>query len=244
MTNGSVSSSMSSAAEKRPTPPRVLVVEDNAELVTNLFAFLEPRNYSLDAAQNGVSGLSCALKTEYDAIILDWMLPRMSGPEMLKHLRDSGSAVPVIMLTARDELPDKIAGFKAGADDYLTKPFALAELEVRLEALIARVHGRKRNLQVADLCFDLPTQSITRAGDVLHLHAGCRKLLEILMRESPAFVSRERLEFALWGEDPPDGDMLRSYIYELRKCIDRPYDIKLLQTLPKHGYRLSASNTQ
>lgn len=218
---------------------RVLVVEDNLELVSNLFAFLESRHYRLDAAQDGVSGLHRALQTQYDVIILDWMLPRMDGPEMLRRLRDKGSASPVLMLTARDDLPDKIAGFKAGADDYLTKPFALAELEVRMEALIARSRGRSRVLQIADLRFDLSTQLITRAGDVLQLHASCRKLLEVLMRESPAVVPRERLESVLWGDDLPDSDMLRSHIYDLRKRVDSPYTIKLIQTLPKLGYRLA-----
>ena len=220
---------------------RVLVVEDNRNLVANLFAYFEARGYTLDAAPDGPTGLHLALTQGYDVIVLDWMLPRLDGPEVLRRLRDSGASVPVLMLTARDELPDKIAGFRAGADDYLTKPFALPELEVRLEALVTRASGRGRGrvLQVADLKFDLTTLEVSRGGQSLHLYPACRKLLEVLMLSSPAAVTRERLEHALWGDDPPDGDMLRSHIYELRRSVDGPYPIKLIQTLPRVGYRLA-----
>ncbi len=218
---------------------RVLVVEDNQSLVASLFAYLEARRYSLDAAQDGPSGLRLALSVDYDAIVLDWMLPRLDGREVVERLRASGSTTPVLMLTARDDLPHKIAGFRAGADDYLTKPFALAELEVRLEALILRSKGRARVLEVADLRFDPATQQITRGGAVLQLYAGSKKLLEALMRASPAVVSRERLESILWGDDPPDRDMLRSHIYELRKSVDGPFETKLIHTVPKVGYRIA-----
>lgn len=222
---------------------RVLVIEDNQGLVANLFAYLEPRQYSLDAAQDGQSGLHLALTAEYDAIVLDWMLPRLDGQEVVKRLRANGSTTPVLMLTACDDLPHKIAGFRAGADDYLTKPFALAELEVRLEALILRGTRRARVLDVADLRFDLATQEVTRAGAPLQLYAGGKKLLEALMRASPAVVSRERLESILWGDDPPDRDMLRSHVYELRRSIDAPFPVKLIHTLPKLGYRIAAPDS-
>ena len=219
---------------------RVLVVEDNQSLVANIFAYLEPRHYSLDAAQNGRAGLNLALSAYYDAIILDWMLPRLDGEEVVRRLRDAGLGTPVLMLTARDELPDKIAGFKAGVDDYLTKPFAFAELEVRLDALIRRSKGRQQILEVGDLRFDLATHEVTRNGARLQMYAGCKKLLAELMRASPAVVTRERLEAVLWGDDPPDGDMLRSHIYELRKTVDAPFAMKLIQTVPKVGYRIAA----
>jgi DNA-binding response OmpR family regulator len=144
------------------------------------------------------------------------------------------------MLTARDELPQKVAGFRAGADDYLTKPFALAELEVRLDALIRRGKGDARVLTIGDLCFDLATQEVSRAGMKLQLYSGGKKLLEALMRASPAVVPRDRLESLLWGDDPPDGDMLRSHIYELRKSVDGPFALKLIHTVPKMGYRLAS----
>jgi DNA-binding response OmpR family regulator len=229
-------------ANKEPAM-RLLVIEDNRNLVANLFDYFEARGHVLDAAPDGITGLHLASTQRYDAIVLDWMLPRMDGPEVLRRLREErASQTPVIMLTARDELPDKIAGFRAGADDYLTKPFALPELEVRLLALQARVHGhlRSRMLEVEDLRMDLATLEVTRAGRPLHLYPACRKLLEVLMQASPAAVTREKLEYALWGDDPPDGDMLRSHIYELRRSVDGPFPIKLLQTLPRIGYRLAA----
>jgi len=223
---------------------RVLVVEDNHNLVANLFEYFDARGFTLDAAPDGPTGLHLAVTKEFDAIVLDWMLPRMDGREVLSRLREAGRDTPVLMLTARDELPDKIAGFRAGADDYLTKPFHLPELEVRLEALVTRARGRGRSkvLQVGDLKLDMSTLEATRAGRALHLYPACRKLLEVLMQASPAAVTRDRLEHALWGDDPPDGDMLRSHIYELRRSVDGPFDMKLIQTLPRVGYRIVAGD--
>lgn len=221
---------------------RLLVIEDNRNLIANLFDYFEARGHVLDVAPDGITGLHLAATQAYDAILLDWMLPRMEGPEVLRRLREEHrSEVPVIMLTARDELPDKIAGFRAGADDYLTKPFALPELEVRLEALMARTQGRQRRkvLEVHDLKLDLATLEVTRAGQPLHLYPACRTLLETLMQASPAVVTRQQLEHALWGDHPPDGDMLRSHIYELRRSVDGPFPVKLVQTLPRTGYRLA-----
>lgn len=226
---------------------RLLVIEDNRNLVANLFDYFEPRGHTLDAAPDGVTGLHLATTQVFDAVVLDWMLPRMDGREVLRRLRgEYASIVPVIMLTARDELPDKIDGFRTGADDYLTKPFAMQELEVRLEALLARANGRNRRrvLQVADLTLDLSTLEATRAGQPLHLYPACRKLLEVLMQASPAAVTRQRLEYALWGDEPPDGDMLRSHIYELRRSVDGPFQTKLIQTLPRVGYRLQADGAK
>ncbi|HAV71927.1 MAG TPA: DNA-binding response regulator [Stenotrophomonas sp.] len=223
---------------------RLLVIEDNRQLVANLFDYFESRGHVLDVAPDGVTGLHLAVSQPYDALILDWMLPRMEGPEVLRRLRaDHGSEVPVIMLTARDELPDKIAGFRAGADDYLTKPFALPELEVRLEALMVRAKGRnpRRLLEVADLKLDLATLEAQRDGKPLHLYPACRKLLEVLMRASPGAVTRQQLEFALWGDELPDGDLLRSHVYELRRSVDGPFQQKLIHTLPRVGYRLGVS---
>ncbi|MET0327167.1 MAG: response regulator transcription factor [Luteimonas sp.] len=221
---------------------RLLVIEDNRNLVGNLFDYFEPRGHEMDAAPDGIVGLHLAVTQHYDAIILDWMLPRLDGRALLQRLREHAIDTPVIMLSARDELPDKIAGFRAGADDYLTKPFALPELEVRLEAVLARARGRRapRMLQVHDLRLDLDTLEATRAGQVLHLYPAGRKLLEVLMQASPAAVERQQLEHALWADAPPDGDMLRSHVYELRRSVDGPFPVKLIQTLPRYGYRLVA----
>lgn len=220
---------------------RILVVEDNRNLVANLFDHFERLGHELDAAPDGPTGLHLASTQRYDAIVLDWGLPRMDGCEVLKRLREAGRDVPVLMLTARDEIPDKVAGFRAGADDYLTKPFDLRELEVRLDALAARAQGRGRGrvLEVADLRLDLATLEANRGGRPIHLYPACRRLLEVLMAASPAAVPRQRLEEALWGHDPPDRDMLRSHIYELRQSVDGPFERKLIHTLPRVGYRLA-----
>ena len=223
---------------------RILIVEDNRNLVANLFEYFEARGHVLDVAPDGLTGLHLAVTQNFDAVVLDWMLPRLDGPGFLNAFREANGETPVLMLTARDELHDKVSGFRAGADDYLTKPFDLPELEVRLEALVARSGGRRRGkaLQVADLRLDLETLEATRQGYPLHLYPACRKLLEVLMQASPAAVTRERLEYALWADDPPDGDMLRSHIYELRRSVDGPFDAKLIRTIPKIGYRIVAAD--
>jgi DNA-binding response OmpR family regulator len=217
---------------------RILVVENDADVVANLDACFEIRGYSVDVARDGRTGLQLALDESYDVIVVGWSPPHLEGTRLLRQLRDSGAAVPALMLSARHELRDKLAAFHAGADDYLTKPFAVAELEVRLDALVARATGRQRTLQVRDLHFNLATQDVTRAGETLQLRSAPRKLLELLMRHSPTVVRRSRLEAVLWGEDPPDGDVLRTHIYDLRKSVDGPYDVKLMETLPKIGYRI------
>lgn len=223
---------------------RILVIEDNRALVANLFSYLEARDYSLDAAQDGQSGLELAAGSHYDAIVLDWMLPRLDGEGVIQALRSRGCVTPVLMLTALDDLPHKLAGFRAGVDDYLTKPFAFAELEARLEALIARSVGRAQVLKVADLRFDLATQEVTRGGTSLQLYAASKKLLEALMRASPAVVARDRLETVLWGDHLPDRELLRSHVYELRKSVDGGFATKLIHTVPKLGYRIAALESE
>lgn len=228
-----------------PTLPRVriLVVEDQPPLVASLFAYFEPRGCVLDAAPDGVTGLGLAVSRAYDVMLLDWMLPRLDGPGVLRRLRASDAReLPVIMLTARGEVPDKVAGFRAGADDYLAKPFALAELEVRIEAVVARTRGAHRQdaLVVGDLRYDLRTLDVVRAGRTLRLFPAGRRLLEVLMRASPAVVPRAELEYALWADDPPDGNALRSHVHELRREVDPPGAAPLIHTLPRVGYRIAA----
>lgn len=222
------------------TPLRALFVEDNQSLLASVFAHLERRGFVLDAAPDGVSGLQIAMQGDYDVVVLDWMLPRMEGIEVLRELRRHGVDVPVLVLTARDKLDSKIEGFRSGADDYLAKPFALAELEARLIALSYRRAGRQRVLEVDDVRFNLQTQQIHRGKRELKLFSGSRAILEVLMRESPGVVSKERLEFAIWGDDRPDKELLRAHIYELRKRLELDGERKLLHTINKQGYRLAA----
>jgi len=145
------------------------------------------------------------------------------------------------MLTARDALDDRLTGFRAGADDYLTKPFALSELAARIEAVLKRSRGGgRRLLKVADLSYDLDTLEVTRNGQLLHLGPIALKLLAVLMQKSPAVVRREVLETALWGDEPPDSDSLRSHIHALRQQLDKPFPSPLLHTVHGVGFRLAA----
>lgn len=170
---------------------RILIIDDHIDLITNIFAFFEKSNYVLDAAQNAFIALELCKEHYYDLIILDWMLPKKSGLEFLQQLRAQDSITPVIMLTAKTELHDKLQGFEAGADDYLTKPFSLEELEARIRALYLRSVGKQSVLQIADLKYDLRSDEVTRRGQNIRLHASAKKLLVLLMRESPNVVSKE-----------------------------------------------------
>lgn len=220
---------------------RILVIEDNRDILANVLDYLQLKGFSVDCAQDGLSGLHLASNGHYDLIVLDIMLPGIDGFQVCKRLREDGhNEVPILMLTARDALDDRLQGLKAGADDYLIKPFALAELVARIEAILRRSQGsRKRQLKVADLCYDLDTLHVSRAGQSLKLNPLGLKLLAVLMQKSPAVVRREVLEEALWGDDCPDSDSLRSHIHQLRQVLDKPFDQPLLHTLHGLGYRLA-----
>lgn len=220
---------------------RILVIEDNRDILANVLDYLELKGYTVDCAQDGLSGLHLATSQPFDLIVLDIMLPGIDGLQLCRRLREEArSDTPILMLTARDALDDRLHGLRAGADDYLIKPFALSELVARIEAILRRAHGkRKRLLQVADLVYDLDTLSITRAGKPLKLNPLGMKLLEVLMQRSPAVVRRDSLEEALWGDNCPDSDSLRSHIHQLRQVIDKPFPIALLHTQHGVGYRLA-----
>jgi DNA-binding response OmpR family regulator len=219
----------------------LLVIEDNPDLVANLYDFFEDRGHTVNAAYDAFSGLKFAFEGNYDAIILDLMLPGMDGLEVCTRLRESGQQIPILMLTARDTLDNKLDGFASGADDYLVKPFALTELEARLLALIRRSQGGPAaggRLRIADLTFDPNTLQVERGGRPIELPPIPLKILEILMRKSPHVVTRKDLERMVWGDSPPDSDALRTHMHILRSAIDSPGDQPLLHTLRSIGYRL------
>lgn len=220
---------------------RILVIEDNRDILANVLDYLQLKGYSVDCAQDGLTGLHLATSGHYDLIVLDIMLPGIDGYQVCKRLREEArNDIPILMLTARDALGDRLQGLQSGADDYLVKPFALSELVARIEAILRRSQGnRKRLLQVADLIYDLDTLDIRRAGQPLRLNPLGMKLLAILMQKSPAVVRREALEEALWGDDCPDSDSLRSHIHQLRQVLDKPFATPLLHTLHGVGYRLA-----
>ncbi len=221
---------------------KVLVIEDNRDIAANIADYLEPKGHVLDFAATGPHGLQLALQERYDIIVLDIMLPGLDGMALCRRLRNEGrSDVPVLMLTARDQLEDKLEGFQAGADDYLVKPFSVKELEVRLQALIKRGTSQgARVLVVGDLHYDPQTFAATRAGRTLELNPMQRRLLELLMSNTHRVVTREELERHIWGDALPDNDVLRTHIYSLRNVIDKPFAQKLLQTIHGTGYRLVA----
>ncbi|AYF87028.1 response regulator transcription factor [Pseudomonas sp. JS3066] len=220
---------------------RVLIIEDNRDILANVLDYLQLKGYGVDCAQDGLSGLHLATTQHYDLIVLDIMLPGIDGLQLCNRLRQEARRdTPIIMLTARDTLEDRLAGLRSGADDYLVKPFALSELVARIEAVVRRSHGgRKSRLQVSDLIYDLDTLQATRADQRLKLNPIGHKLLTTLMRRSPAVVRREVLEEALWGDDCPDSDSLRSHIHQLRQVLDKPYERPLLHTIHGVGYRLA-----
>ncbi|WP_375741491.1 response regulator transcription factor [Pseudomonas boanensis] len=222
---------------------RILLVEDNHDILANMVDYLELKGYVVDCARDGLSGLHLATSEHYDLIVLDIMLPGLDGYSLCRRLREEARRdTPVIFLTARDSLDDRLQGFKSGADDYLLKPFALSELAARIEAVLRRSQGGgKRILQVADLCYDLDTLEVSRGGKALKLNPIGLKLLAVLMQKSPHLVRREALEEALWGDDCPDSDSLRSHIHQLRQVIDKPFSNPLLHTQHGLGYRLAES---
>ncbi len=220
---------------------KVLIIEDNADIAANIGDFLEDKGYIVDFAGDGVTGLHLAVVNEFDVIVLDLMLPGMDGLEVCRKLREEvRKDTPVLMLTARDRLDEKIAGFETGADDYMVKPFELAELEVRLQVLARRGHSvRPRVLEVADLEFNLDNLSVKRNDVPIILNPTALKLLQRMMEASPWVVSREDLETRVWGEELPDSDSLRVHIHGLRQAIDKPFDSPLIHTKHGIGYRVA-----
>jgi len=223
------------------TPIRVLIVEDNRDICANIAAYLEKHDYVLDFAYDGVRAMHLALNNPFDVIVLDLMLPRMDGLSFCQKLRlDAAITTPVLMLTARDTLDDKLKGFAAGADDYLVKPFELQELHARLQALYKRSHGKADNLlTVGELTLNKSTLQVHRAGQCIDLNPASMKLLQRLMEEAPAVVSRDTLETLLWADERPDGDALRSHMYKLRQAIDKPFERPLIHTVHRIGYRIA-----
>lgn len=221
----------------------LLLIEDHADIAANIAEFFEARGDAVDHALEGDAGLQRALSNSYDAIVLDLMLPGIDGLSVCRQLRQAGrTRVPVLMLTAKDLLADKIEGFEAGADDYLVKPFSLVELDARLKALVRRasVPEAPRVLSVGDLRFDLDTLEAERSGERLKLNPTTRRLLIVLLQNSHRVVTRTELERELWGDQPPQGDFLRAHMHALRTAIDKNFSTKLLHTIHGTGYRLTA----
>lgn len=219
----------------------VLLAEDNRDLAASVMDYMELEGFECDYAERGDHALELATADKYDVMILDIMMPGMDGLSLCSTLREKGISCPIIMLTARDTLEDKLQGFDAGADDYLVKPFELPELSARIHAISKRNSNQKRTkLQVADLEADLDTHQLTRSGQRIELSPACWKILIALMQASPSVLSRKQLEEVLWQDSPPDSEALKSHLYTLRKLVDKPHPQPLLHTLRGVGVALRA----
>ncbi len=219
----------------------ILLVEDHRQLAQTVVEFLEQEGATVDYAGNTSLARELVQEHHYDLMLLDVMLPGEDGYSFCQYLRkDLSLDLPVIFMTARDQLEDKLEGFDRGGDDYIVKPFALPELAARVSALVRRQRKEvtANTLQVADLELDPARQEVRRDGQLLKLSPTAFRILRILMRESPKVVSREQLEHELWGDLVPDSDALRSHLYNLRKAVDKPFDNALLNTLPGVGFSI------
>lgn len=219
----------------------ILLIEDNRDLATNVFDYFESHGHTLDLAGDGITGLHLASVNTYDVVILDVMLPGMDGLQVCRKLREAEKHVPVLMLTARDSLDDKIAGLAAGADDYVVKPFSLREVDARLQALVRRAQIRdgKKILQVGDLILNTETMQARRGERALALPPIPYKMLEALMRNTPRVIPRNEMEKLLWDDTPPDSDALRAHLYILRSEVDKEHEKPLIKTKRGLGYQVS-----
>ncbi len=210
-------------------------------MAENLWEFLELKGHVMDHAADGPDGLRLALANSYDVIVLDIGLPRMDGIALCERYRSEGGNAPVLMLTARDQLEDKLLGFEAGADDYLTKPFELHELAARLQVLHRRQQRQSATtLVVADLSLEVAERRAHRDGRELPLNPTGFRLLHALMQRSPHVVAHAELAQALWGDVEYDSARLHTHISLLRAVVDREFEQPLILTVHGFGYRIVA----
>ena len=219
---------------------RILFAEDEEDLNHIVTQKLTEEGFSVDSCMNGEEALDCLAAAEYDAVILDIMMPKTDGYGVLRSLRARGSAVPVLFLTARDSVADRVKGLDSGANDYLVKPFSLEELMARVRVMTRSAHGvQSPALCVADLQMDPSAHSVSRAGKPVELTAKEYQLLEYLMFNSGIVLSREKIENHIWNFDYEGGtNVVDVYIRYLRKKIDEGHPKKLIHTVRGVGYVL------
>ncbi|NLY64097.1 MAG: response regulator transcription factor [Alcaligenaceae bacterium] len=223
-------------------PIRMLVVEDHIGLAENLFEYFDSLQYMLDFASDGLTALHLIATNEYDVIVLDVMLPGLSGIEVCRRIRtDIGCMTPVIMMTAKDQLRDKEEGFQVGADDYLVKPFDLRELQLRVHALYRRKEGgnRKPYLEIPGIRYD-PGKLLVQTDKYgsLELTGTMARIFEELIKAHPDFLSYEQLQERVWGEKEVDMNTLRTHVYTLRKLLQDTFGFAMIKTMHGRGYRL------
>jgi DNA-binding response OmpR family regulator len=221
---------------------RVLIVEDEKDMAEVLKEGLEEEDYFVSLAFDGLSGLEVARSCEFDVIVLDVMLPKLDGFEVARRLRNRGNRTPILMLTARDTVPDVVKGLDLGADDYLTKPFSFAVLLARLRAASRRQYAQPTSLlRVADLVVNRATREVFRAKREINLTATEFRLLEFLMRRPGVVVSRNAIVEAVWGfDDEVNDNTVDAFIRLVRRKVDDPHEEKLIKTVRGAGYTLRA----
>ncbi len=221
---------------------RILLVEDEARIAAFVRKGLQEERYVVDVAEDGDAALDFVAAAEYDLIILDVMLPRRDGFSVCQELRRRGRKTPVLMLTARDAVDDRVRGLDAGADDYLVKPFAFKELLARLRALTRRApETQSLQLELGDLSLDTVTHAATRAGQAIDLSAREYRLLEYLLRHRGQPLTRTQIAEAVWGYDfDAQSNVVDVYIRYLRRKVDDPFESKLIQTVRGVGYKIEA----
>ena len=221
---------------------RILIIEDDPDIASNLYDFLESRKHAVDAAPDGVTGLHLASSGQFDCIVLDIGLPRMDGNALCRRLREDAHVdTPVLMITARDTLDDKLKGFEHGADDYLVKPFALKEVEARLIALHRRHtgHSIQHTLTAGALTLDPRTLRVSYRGQDVKLPPKCLRLLEVIMSQPDKVHTRDELEHAAWGDKQQTSDTLRTHMHVLRRALTQAGGMDPLETVHGMGYRLA-----
>ncbi len=219
---------------------RVLIVEDHRALAENIFEFLGETYYCLDFAYDGLTALHLVSVNQYDVIVLDIMLPGLSGLKLCERIRnDLKCNTPILFMTARDAIEDKTSGFSLGGDDYLVKPFDMREMELRIQALSRRGASNQNERNAGSICFNTGTLEVSLSnGKKVELSGANARLFEILMQAYPRFVSHETLSQAVWGIDDIDLHTLRTHIYNLRKLLNDTLNHSLIKTLRGRGYRL------
>lgn len=221
---------------------KVLIVDDNHNIAETIADYLELEGITIDCAYHGEAALNLVKENHYDVIIMDIMMPKLDGINAVKKLREEQFCnTPILFLTAKDQLEDKIAAFKAGGDDYLLKPFAMEELCLRLYALSNR--GPRQDigeLKFADITINTRTDEVKRAETEIKLSRIQLKILKLLMRQAPSIVSRQEVIESIWGDETPSSDALRSHIYGLRNALDKGFETSRLETIHGQGYRIKA----
>ncbi len=219
---------------------KVLLVEDDKKLAKNIEEGLKKQNFRVDVAKDGEEGLYLAKNNKYDVLIIDWMLPKLSGTELIKKLREENIHTPALILTAKSDIEDKVEGLSI-ADDYLTKPFDFNELIARLKALFRRSKKLPENIiRVGDLEMNLDTKEVKRAGKPIELMAKQFELLKLLMINKNKIVTPEMIEENLWEmNEERHSNVITAHISYIRKKIDKGFDKKLIKTIRGMGYKIS-----